>query len=231
MDTKALERNIKTIIKTGSGYGPDFQHILRDTKNILKRINKGRATAENFFQLGSLCLKLEDESMALEAFQTGFNLNQKHVNCGTYLALLLEQHDRINDALTVYKLLNHVDPDNIHIVERMLFICYQQNDIKTVLILCHYFLEKKLYYAVIYDYIAKVYYDSGNYTKAIEHLQNALLLDKNKTEYTNRLIHHLYKDKQYDSVLQYEDYLAETQAVSILIRLLMANESFDESAL
>ncbi len=39
MNTKNLERNIKSIIKTGSGYGPEYLPILKQTVKVLKKIN------------------------------------------------------------------------------------------------------------------------------------------------------------------------------------------------
>ncbi len=223
MDTKSLEKSIKTIINTGAGYSPEFMPVLKDTKKILKRINKGRPTAENYFQLGSLCLKLEDQTMALEAFETGFQLNPTNVNCGTYAALLLENQERWQDALNYYKQLNEIDPGNIQIVDRMLLLFYQQNDIKQVLKLCYYFLEKKLYYPSIYEYISKVYYSCGNLSKAMEYMRNALTLDPDNEEYKNRLVHHLYKAKEFKPVVEQSDYISETAAVPVEIKLLLAN--------
>ena len=133
MDTKGLERSIKTIIKTGEGYGPEFLPVLNNTKKILKRINKGRPSADHYFQLGSLILQLQDTQLALDAFTKGFQLNPSHTDCGTYIALIYEQKEKWDEALLIYNKLNNIDPNNIHIVERMLFILYMHNDVKSVL--------------------------------------------------------------------------------------------------
>ncbi len=223
MDTKTLERNINTIIMTGSGYGSKFLPVLRKTKNILKRINQGLPTAENYFQLGELCMELEDHQLAFDAFSTGYNINHNHVNCGLYCALLLEQHEKWHDALKIYKELNLLDPNNIHIVERMLLIFYQQHNIKEVLKTCYYFLEKELHYPNIYKYIAKVYYDCGNVKKSIQHLNNALMIDPEDEECKNTLILHLYKNKDFELVVEYRDYLENTESVPVQHKLLYAN--------
>jgi len=223
MDTKSLERNIKTIIKTGSGYGPEFLPVLRKTKSILKKINRGRPTAETYFQLGTLCLELEDNSIAYEAFYTGYQLNKNHVGSGTYCALLLEQQEKWHEALAIYRELNNLDPENIAIAERMLFIFYHQGNIKKLLEICHYFLEKKLYYPAIYEYIAKFYYDSGNLEKAIEYLKNALMIDKDNESYKNRLIHYLYKNKEFEAVMEFEPHINETTNIPLPIKLLFGN--------
>ncbi|MFT5453074.1 MAG: hypothetical protein ACI9N9_002573, partial [Enterobacterales bacterium] len=94
MNTKELEKNIKKIIATGSGYGSEYKPVLKRTKVILNNINKGRRTAENFFELGELFLNLEDTSLARDAFKAGYQLNPNHVNCGCYYGLLLEQADQ-----------------------------------------------------------------------------------------------------------------------------------------
>jgi len=223
MDTKGLEQNIKTIIKTGSGYGAEFLPVLRETKNILKRINKGRPTAENYFQLGTLCLKLEDSKFAFEAFLTGFQLNNNHVDCGLYAALLLEQHDKMHEAIVLYKQLNLIDPDNIHIVDRMLFIFYQQSKLKEVLEICFYFLNKKLYYSSIYTYLSQIYLDCGNLEKALEHIQNAIDLDKNNVNYISKKITLLYKAKNFQSVIDYKELITEHESISFEIKVLLAN--------
>jgi len=223
MDTKSLEKSIKTIIKTGTGYGPEFLPVLRETKTILKRINKGRPTAENYFTLGTLCLKLEDNSLALEAFQNGFKVNPQHVNCGTYSALILEQSERWQDALAIYKVLNTIDPENIQIVDRMLLIFYQQNDIKQVLKICYYFLDNKLYYASIFEYISKAFLSCGNVKKAIEYMQKALSIDTENEYYKNLLIHHLYKDKRFKDVVNFAEYVEKNDSIAVETRLLYAN--------
>ncbi len=223
MDTKSLERNIKQIIKTGEGYSADFIPVLRETKNILKRINKGRPTAENYFQLGTLCISLEDNILALEAFKTGYRINKNHFNCGTYSALLFEQKEQWQEALVIYKELNDLDPGNIHIAERMLLLLHMQNDIKQVLTLCYYFLEKKLYYPAIYEYISRAYYECGNIDKAIEHLNNALTLDKENYEYKSRIIHHYYKNKDYQSIMKYEEYVLSDVRTPLHTKLIYAN--------
>lgn len=223
MDTKGLEKSIKKIIKTGSGYGPAYLPVLRETKKVLKRINKGKPTAENFYLLGNLCLKLDDNLLALEAFQSGFRLNSNHVNCGTYSALILEQQEKWQEALVIYKQLNDIAPENILIVERMLMIFYLQNDLKQVLKICYYFLEKKLYYPSIFEYISKAFYDCGNINKAKEYMQSALSLDPENEHYKNLLVHHLYKSKDFQKVIEFSDYLQSNDNIPVEIRLLYAN--------
>jgi len=223
MDTKSLERNIKTIIRTGSGYEPEFLPVLRETKRILKKINRGRPTSESYFQLGTLCIKLEDLELAYEAFSFGYQLNKNDVNCGTYCALLLEEHQKWNEALIIYEELNNLDPENIAIAERMLFICYKLKATKQVLTICYHFLEKKLYYPAIYDYMARFFYESGNLEKAIEYMNYALTLDEDNEEYKNRLIHHLYKNREFLAVLEFEQYINVTKSLPIGIKLVFAN--------
>jgi len=217
-----LKKKIKIIIKTGSGYGPEYLPVLREAKNILKRINRGRPTAENYFQLGSLCIKLEDSQLALDAFLAGYYLNKNHVNCGTYAALLLEQQQRWKDAISLYTELNNLDPGNSAIVDRILSILYKLNDIKQALTICQEFLKKNLNYPAIYEYLALFYFDSGNVEKSIEYLKSALVLDPDNENYKNRLIHHLVKNKDFEEVLKFDQYVNSSDEILLEVKLLYA---------
>jgi len=223
MDTKDLQRNIKKILATGSGYGPEFLPVLKQTNAVLKRINKGRATAENYFDLGKLCIKLEDTGLALEAFKTGYQLNPNHVNCGCYYGLLLEQQGKLTEALSIYIELNKIAPENIMLVERMLEIFYEKKDYDQVFKICQHFLKSGANYAVIYEYISKIYFDYGNVKQATEHLKNALSIEPENEKYIQRLILYYYRNKDYDSIIKYNDYITSTPSVPIAITLLFVN--------
>ncbi len=223
MNTKELERNIKTIIKTGAGYGKEFLPILKDTKSILKIINKGQVTAENFFKLGTLLLELEDSKFALNAFQAGYNIDKNHVNCGTYYALLLEEFDRFNDALSIYHQLNETDPENIQLAERMLAIYEDRGDLKAVLTVCQYLLSKGLKYPIIHKYIAKAYYSLSNYKSAIRHMETALHLDtENANDFINLLIAYYFINDDFKKILHFKDSIFSIEVTSIITKLIYA---------
>ncbi len=223
MDTKGLERNIKQIIATGSGYGVEFKPVLKRTKAVLKKINHGRATADNFFILGELCIALEDTVLALEAFKTGYSINPNHLNCGSYYALLLEQHNHLDQALNIYSELNKIAPDNMMLVERMLMIYLEHKDYTQVLKICQHFLSKGINDAVIYEYISKVFFDFGLKTKAIKYLEQALMLDQDNDQYKQKLIVFYYHNEDYEQVLDFSDYVDNSESVPLFISLLVAN--------
>ncbi len=223
MDTKGLDRNIKQIIATGSGYGVEFRPVLKQTRAVLKKINHGRATADNFFILGELCIALEDTGLALEAFKTGYLINPNHLDCGCYFALLLEQQDHFDEALNIYSKLNKIATDNMMLVERMLMIYYEHKDYSQVFKICQHFLSKGINDAVIYEYIAKVFFDFGLKVKAIKYLEQALLLDQDNDQYKHKLIVFYYQNEDYKQVLHYSDYVDNTESIPMFILLLVAN--------
>jgi len=223
MNTKGLERDIKKIIATASGYGPEFLPVLKQTKAVLKKINNGRTTADNFFNLGELCLKLEDSGLALEAFKTGYQLNPNHVNCGTYYALLLEQFGQLEESLSVYIELNKTDPDNIHIVERMLLIFYAKNDTKQVLSICQYFLNSGLKYHIIYRYIAQIFSDIGNHNRAVNYMETAIVLDKgNDQGYINILIEFYFRNNDFEKITKLKENILTNEYSKLHIKLIFA---------
>ncbi len=223
MDTKGLERNIKKIIATGSGYGPEFLPTLKQTKAVLKKINRGRKTSDNYFILGELCLKLEDFGLAREAFKTGYQHDPNHVNCGTYYALLLEQLEQPEEALSVYIELNKIDPTNINIVERMLLIFYARNDTKQVLTICQYFIQKELKYHIIYRYIAQVFSDIGNHSRAVDYMETAIVLNEvNNQEYINILIEFYFKNNDFEKITKLKDNIFTNEYSKLHIKLIFA---------
>jgi tetratricopeptide (TPR) repeat protein len=223
MNTKELERNIKKIIATGSGYGSEYKHVLKRTKDVLKQINKGRKTTANFFELGELCLKLEDSGLALNAFKKGYQLDPNNVNCGCYYALLLEQVGQISEALSVYLELNKVAPENIVLAERMLSIFYDKKDYRQVFIICQYFLASELNYAVTYEYISKIHFDYGLKNEAIKYLENALTIEPENSKYLQKLIVYYYHNENYNKVVTFKNYIDNTEMLPISMALLYAN--------
>ena len=223
MDTVTLEKQLEQIISTGAGYGPEFLPVLGETLAIVKSINQGAKTAEQYFQLGTMLLELQDQQMALSAFQTAWQTNPADVNSATYIGLILEQLGNIDQAIQVYQKINEIVPDNTEIVAHLLALAYDQNDIKKVLTLCQHFLSKKQQYASVYDYVSRVFYASGNYGKALEYIKEAATIEPNNPDYVNRLIHHLYKESYYKEVIGFSDYLQQSDQASIPIRLLLPN--------
>jgi tetratricopeptide (TPR) repeat protein len=222
MDTKALERNIKTIIKTGAGYGPEFRPILKQTKEVLKKINKGKPTAGHYFVLGENLIQLQDHTMAKQAFETGYQLDATHVNCGTYYALLLEQEGQLDEALAVYLELNKLAPHNMQLVERMLLIFYAKGNTEQVLKICQLFLAEGKEYPLIYEYIAQIYFDVGNNLKAAEHMQVAHRLEPDNTVYIERLVLYYFKSEQNQAIIDLMAELSINEQLSTSTLLVVA---------
>lgn len=232
MDTKELERNIKTIIKTGAGYGPEFLPVLRNTRKILKKINQGRKIANNYFQLGTLLIDLEDSQLALEAFQAGYNLDENHVNCGVYYALLLEQFGKIDESLAVYLQLHATDPDNIYIVEHMLAIYEVRNNLQAVLRICQYFLSKGLQYPVIHRYIAKAYYNLSDSKRAVTHMETAVAMDTEKSaDYINLLVAYYFINHDFKKILYIKDSIFSLEKTTLETKLSYAMSLAEEDKL
>ncbi len=222
MKTKKLERQIKTIIKTGTGYGKEFFPVLRNTKKILSKINQGKKTSENYFQLGCLLLDLEDSQLGLDAFRTGYNLNKSHVYCGTYYALLLEQFGRTEEALDIYLQLNESNPENVEIAERMLVIYESKTDLKSVLILCQYFLRRGLNYHVIHRYLAKAYNQLSDNGSAVKHIEASFsLMEKDESnKYINLLVTYYHVNKDYKKILAVKDNIFSNKKSTLATKLL-----------
>ncbi len=224
MKTKELERSIKTIIQTGAGYSNEFLPVLRNTKNILKKINKGRKTAENYYRLGKFLLDLEDSQLALDAFQTGYKLDKNHVHCGTYYALLLEQFERTNEALYIYLQINETNPENIEIAERMLAIYDDKVDLRAVLTLCQYFLSKGLNYPIIHRYLAKAYNELSDNASAVRHIETSLSLleDDEADKYINLLVAFYFLNKDSDKILALKDNIFSIKSTKLTTKLMYA---------
>ena len=206
-DSSGLLENLKLIQQTGEGYGPEYKEVIEQAIAVLNELVTGQGSADHYFLLGEILLHLQDTNLALEAFKAGYEDDNKHLNCGLYYALLLEQAGRLNEALGIYLSVHAIAPENELLAERILTVAYADGDFKLVLEICHHYLSNNLEYAVTFDYLSRVYEDFDQYDNAIKHLDNALALDPDNEDYTQRLIILCYKDRQYQTVLSYAEYI------------------------
>jgi tetratricopeptide (TPR) repeat protein len=129
LNTKKLEKSIKQIIKTGEGYGQEFLPVLKETRNILKKINsKRKVSAEYYFQLAQNCLALEDQTLAQLALQKAIEVQPDHINSLCLMVALFESQGRNSDMLLVLEKLHLLDPQNIDVNLQMSNLYLEQKD-------------------------------------------------------------------------------------------------------
>ena len=222
LNTKQLEKQIKKVIKSGNGYGPDFKSVLKETYHLLRDINGKKKKENAYFQLGNLLIKLEDHPLALEAFEQALSLNPSDLSSATYIALLHEQAGRINEALAVYQGINEAAPENIDIVEHILALSFSTGDYFKVFEEAQKLLSRGMNYACVYDYISRVFFLSGNYQKALEFIKFAVNSEPSNPVYVNSYIVLLSKNNHFPELQEISDTVIEDKAISIANKLIVA---------
>ncbi|NNJ72097.1 MAG: tetratricopeptide repeat protein [Enterobacterales bacterium] len=222
LNTKQLEKQIKKVINSGNGYGPDFKPVLKETYNLLRGINGKKKIENAYFQLGNLLIQLEDHPLALEAFEQALSLNPNDLGSATYIALLHEQAGRINKALAVYQAINEAAPENIDIVEHILSLSFSTGDYFKVFEEAQKLLSRGVNHACVYEYLSRVFHLSGNFNKALKFIKFALDSQPSNAVYVNSYIVLLSRNNHFEQLQEISDSVIDDEAISLPNKLIVA---------